>query len=81
MVTSQGEPACHSEFWCCQDSFEPHNTVLSNSKSDLKLREAREHFSSPAVFPAWVLDNILIYTDKGRFTSLMKSMNPDRGGL
>lgn len=45
------------------------------------MREAREHSSSPAVFPAWVLDNILIYADKGHFTSLMKSTDPARGDL
>ena len=78
MVTSEGEAACYSEFGCCRES---HNTVLSNSKSDFKLREAREHFSSLAGFPAWVLDNILICVDKEHFTSLMKSTDPTRGEL
>lgn len=45
------------------------------------MREARECSSSPAVFPAWVLDNILIYADKRHFSSLMKSTDPTRGDL
>ena len=77
MVPSQGEAARHSEFWCCQDISESHSAVLSNPKSDSKLRQAREHFSLPAVFPAPVLDNILIYMDKRHFTSLMKSTDPN----
>lgn len=53
---------------------------VHSSSVTVWVREARECSSLP-VFPAWVLDNILIYADKGHFSSLMKSTDPTRGDL
>lgn len=84
VVTSKGEALLNSgAVMICLNLGTQYCQILkvNSSCKDRLLREAREHFSSPAVFPVWVLDNILMYADKGHITSLMKSTDPNRGQL